>query len=75
MPGHAAAVLRRLRAAVVEVLGLFVSTWLSALLALAILAGGWALSRRAPGAAAGFAMAGALALLVVADALLAARRV
>jgi hypothetical protein len=71
---HAAAAVHRLRAAVLEVLGLFVSNWLSAVLALAILAGGWGLARQSPGAAAGFAMAGALALLVVGEALLAGRR-
>lgn len=56
----------RLRGAVAEVLGLFVSDWLSAILAVLILAGGWALAQQVHGAAAaGFAMAGALALLVL----------
>jgi hypothetical protein len=66
--------LRRARAVIGEVLGLFVGSWLSAVLALAILAGGWALARQAPGAAAGFAMAGGIALLVVGEALLLGRR-
>ena len=66
--------LRRVRAVVTEVVGLFVSNWLSAVIALAILAGGWALARRSPGAAAGFAMAGAIAVLVVGEAVLVARR-
>jgi len=66
----------RLRGAVAEVLGLFVTNWLSAALALAVLAGGWGLARTVHGAAPGFAMAAALALLVVGEALLrgAARR-
>lgn len=66
--------LRRLRSAATEVLGLFVTDWLSALLALAILAGGWALTRAVSGAAPGFAMAAALALLVVGEAVLRGRR-
>jgi hypothetical protein len=65
--------LRRLRAAVAEVLGLFVGDWLSAVVAVLILAGGWALARQVHGAAAGFAMAGALALLVVGAAVLQGR--
>lgn len=66
----------RLRGAAAEVLGLFVTNWLSALLALGILAGGWALARTVHGAAPGFLMAAALALLVVGEALVrgAARR-
>jgi hypothetical protein len=66
--------LRRLRAVVSEVLGLFVTDWLSTVLALAILGGGWALSRRFQGAAVGLPMAAAIALLVVGEALLVARR-
>lgn len=64
----------RVRGAVAEVLGLFVTDWLMAALALAILAGGWALAQRVHGAAPGFAMAAALALLVVGEALLRGRR-
>jgi hypothetical protein len=66
--------LRRLRSAAAELVGLFVTDWLSAVVALAILAGGWALARQVHGAAPGFAMAGALALLVVAEAVLQGRR-
>jgi len=66
--------LRRLRAVASELLGLFVTDWLFALLTLAILAGGWGLSRQVHSAAAGFAMAAALALSVVGEALVSARR-
>ena len=66
--------LRRLRAAVAEVLGLFVSDWATTVAALAILGGGWALTQRVHGAGVGFAMAGALAALLVGQALLVARR-
>jgi hypothetical protein len=65
--------LRRLGAATGEVVGLFVSDWLSAALAVGILSGGWALARVAPGAGAGFAMAGALALLVAGEAVVRGR--
>ncbi len=65
---------RRAGAAVAEVVGLFVTDWLSAAIALLILAGGWTLARVAPGAGvAGFAMAGALALLVVGEAVVRGR--
>ncbi|HZS14543.1 MAG TPA: hypothetical protein VFC09_08110 [Candidatus Dormibacteraeota bacterium] len=66
--------LRAVRTAAAGVLGLFMTGWVSAAIALCVLAGGWALARAFPGAAAGFAMAGALALLVVGEALLRGRR-
>ena len=66
--------LRRLRGGAIEVVGLFVTDWLSAAIALAVLAGGWALSRQVHNAAPGFAMAGALAVLVVGEAVLRGRR-
>jgi hypothetical protein len=65
--------LRRIGAATGEVVGLFVTDWLSAALALCILAGGWALARVAPGPGAGFAMAGALAVLVAGEAVVRGR--
>jgi hypothetical protein len=60
----------RVRGALAELIGLFVTNWLSAVLALGVLAGGWALARSVHGAAPGFAMAAALALLVVGEAVL-----
>jgi hypothetical protein len=65
--------LRRLRAGVAEVLELFVGDWLSTALAVLVLLGGWALAQRVHGAAVGFAMAGALALLIVGAAVLQGR--
>jgi hypothetical protein len=66
--------LGRLRSGAIELVGLFVTDWLSAAVALAVLAGGWALARQVHNAAPGFAMAGALAALVVAEAVLRGRR-
>ncbi len=60
----------RLRAAGAELLGLFVGSWLSAVVAACVLLGGWGLTRVVHGAVPGFAMALALALLVVGEALL-----
>jgi hypothetical protein len=65
---------RRLRAALATLLGLFVTDWTATLLALAILGAGWLLIRRLPGAPLGFAIAGALAVLIFTEAVLAARR-
>jgi hypothetical protein len=65
---------RRLRAGIDAVVGLFVTGWMSTVAILAILAGGWALTRRMSGSGPGFAMAGALAALIVAQALVFARR-
>ena len=65
--------LGKLRAGAAEVLGLFVGDWLSAVVAVLVLVGGWALAQRVHGAWPGFAMAGALALGVIGGAVLQGR--
>jgi hypothetical protein len=66
--------LRRVRAVIAEILGLFVSDWVSSVGIAVVLAAGWALARSNHGGAAGFAIAAALAGLLVVQAAAEARR-